>query len=105
MWKGVKEVVKAELRSKQKPRREKFQTEDGRNTALSCDISCKNGRQNIKCQRAYDAQFPKSDVSGFNSAGTCKSPCLAPLEHIFLAADICHATSCSLCHLPPAQIH
>lgn len=73
-------------------------TEDSGDTAVSCDTSCKNGRQNIKCQRAYDAQFPRSDVSGYNSPGACNSSCLVPLEHTFLAADICHATSRSWCH-------
>lgn len=71
---------------------------DGRDTAGSCDISCKNGRQNITCQHAYGAQFPRSDVSGYNSPWAYNSSCLAPLEHTFLAADICHATSCSWCH-------
>lgn len=72
--------------------------EDSGDTAISCDISCKYGRQNIKYQRAYDAQFPRSDVSGYNSPGACNSSCLAPLEHTFLAADICHATSRLRCH-------
>lgn len=27
-------------------------TEDSGDTAVSCDISCRNGRQNIKCRRA-----------------------------------------------------
>lgn len=73
-------------------------TEDSGDTAVSCGIGCKNGRQNIEYQRAYAAQFPKSDVSGYNSPGTCNSSCLAPLENTFLAADICHATSHSRCH-------
>lgn len=85
-------MVKVGLGDKQKPRRDISDTEDSRDMAVSCDISCKNGRQNIERQRAYDAQFPKSDVSGYNSPGTCNSSCLAPLEHTFLAADICHAT-------------
>lgn len=95
---GRREVVKVELGGKQKPRRDISDTEDSGDTAVSCDIGCKNGRQNIEYQRAYAAQFPKSDVSGYNSPGTCNSSCLAPLENTFLAADICHATSHLRCH-------
>lgn len=73
-------------------------TEDSGDIVISCDISCKIGRQNIKCQRAYDARFPRSDVSGYNSPGASNSSCLAPLKHTFLAADICHATSHLRCH-------
>lgn len=36
-------------------------TGDDGDTVVSCDISCKNGRQKWQ---AHGAQFPRSDVSG-----------------------------------------
>lgn len=76
MWEGLAEVVKVELgdnRSQEETLKDISDTEDSQDTAFSCDISCKNGRQNIERQCSYDAQFPKCDVSGYNSPGTCNS--------------------------------